>query len=63
MYISPNYNTSNPNSFNQIRAINDLVTTNSIRGSRKSISKKRETMQKVHGHNGNSNLKDNFFGF
>lgn len=63
MYTSPNYNTNNPNRTNQIIAINNVVAANSVQGSRKSISKKRETMSKVHGNNGNSNLKDDYFGF
>jgi hypothetical protein len=40
-----------------------VVAINSIRGSRKSVSKKKETMSKVHGNNGNSSLKDDYFGF
>jgi len=63
MYTSPNYTTINPNRNNQIIAINNVVAINSIKGSRKSVSKKRETMSKVHGNNGNSLLKDDYFGF
>ncbi len=63
MNISPNYNTNNPNRTNQIIAINNVVAANSVQGSRKSISKKRETMSKVHGNNGNATLKDDYFGF
>lgn len=63
MNISPNYNTSNPNRTNQIIAINNVVAINNVRGSRKSISKKTQTHSKVHGNNGNSSLKDDYFGF
>lgn len=63
MNISPNYNTSNPNRTNQIIAINNIVAINSITGQRKSVSKKVQTHAKIHGNNGNSNLKDNYFGF
>jgi hypothetical protein len=63
MYTSPTYHTNNPNSFNNIRAINDLVTANTVKGNRKSVSKKVQTNSKVHGNNGNSLLKDNYFGF
>lgn len=61
MYTSANYNTINPNSSNQIRSINDLVSVNSITG-RKSNAKKYRTKQSVHGNNGNATLKDNFSG-
>jgi hypothetical protein len=62
MNISPNYNTINPNRTNQIIAINNVVAINNLRGTRKSVSKKAETMCKVHGNNGNSNLKDDYNG-
>lgn len=61
--MSCSYSTRNPNVSNQIRHINTVVSINTVSGNRKSISKKRETMQKVHGHNGNSSLKDDYFGF
>ena len=51
----------NPNYSNIINHINTIVQTQSIRG-RKSKSKTRETMQKVHANNGNASLKDNFGG-
>ena len=53
---------SNPNSYNNIVNLQQAVDVQ-LRTGRKSISKKKETMQKVHGNNGNNNLKDNYFGF
>jgi hypothetical protein len=63
MNISPNYNTINPNRTNQIIAINNVVAVNNVTGHRKSNAKKYRTKAFVHGNNGNSLLKDDYFGF
>lgn len=54
--------TSNPNAQNIVFNLNQSISSKMETG-RKSNAKKYKTKSKVNGNNGNSLLKDDYFGF